>query len=135
MRCDSGEAGAATTTGLRAPRVPAEFIALQDRFLAGALVDEGERPEDVPVRRRSLLEYRALLHRKIAQLDQAFREQGLFDRRQRLRCAWLSQLNALVGRAESLDRLLGLARRQRSVSGVDDPAEYLEQQEATCERG
>ena len=50
MRCVESEAGAHTTTGLRSPRVrvPPEFMALQERFVAGALVDEGEKPADIP---------------------------------------------------------------------------------------
>jgi hypothetical protein len=104
LRCEPGEIGAHTSHGLRARRVPPEFLALQDRFLAGALVDEGEREADVPTRRRAQVEYRAILHRQILMLDAAFQEQGLFDRKQRLRTAWLQQLVALVGRAESVDR-------------------------------
>lgn len=127
-----GEVGAHQSHGLKARRVPPEYLTLQREFLAAALVDEGERPEDVPRRRRALLEYRAVLHRQVAQLDATFQAEGLFDRRGRLRVAWLSQLTGLIGRAESVDRLLGLARRQRSVSVVDDPAEYLANQGPDC---
>ena len=49
--------------------IPPELLALQDSFVAAALVDEGERAEDIPIRRRSLVEYRAVLHRQIIQLD------------------------------------------------------------------
>jgi hypothetical protein len=79
-----------------------------------ALVDEGEREEDIPARRRSQVQYRAVLHRQILMLDAALRVHGVFDRRNKLRVAWLQRLEGLIGRAESVDRFLGLARRQRN---------------------
>jgi hypothetical protein len=93
-----------------------------DAFMVGALVDEGDA-DSVPTRRRSLIEYRARLHRRIVQLDAAFEERGLFDPKGKLRVQWLQRLEGLVTVAKSVDSLLGLARRAKQV---DDTLEsYL----------
>ena len=109
--------------GLRSERteLPPEFAHLAtdiDSFIAGCLVDEGDAA-DVPTRRRSLLNYRARLHRRILQIDAAIELRGLFDKRGKLRLAWLGQLQSLIGAARSLDQLLGLERRQKPVNPLD----------------
>src|SRR5262249_465666 len=53
-------------------------------FEAACLVDEGD-VEDIPVRRRALLNYRARIHRRVLQLDDAIELRGLHDRRGKLR--------------------------------------------------
>jgi hypothetical protein len=80
--------------------------------VAGAVADDGGKDE-VPVRRQSLLDYRARLHRRIVQLDGALEVRGLVDRRNKLRVAWLQMLATLIASARSIDSLLGLERRQR----------------------
>src|SRR5262245_14540453 len=78
--------------GLRAVNLPRELAHLRAEvaeFEAACLVDEGD--DEVPVRRRALLMYRARLHRRILQLDDALELRGLLDRRGKLRDRWLQQ--------------------------------------------
>ena len=99
MRCVESEAGAHTTTGLRSPRVrvPPEFMALQERFVAGALVDEGEKPADIPPAAAPSSSPRAAAHADPDGQSGADGA-GITDdrRRGRLRVAWLTQLTALI---------------------------------------
>jgi hypothetical protein len=74
------------------------------------VMDEGEGPECIPARRRSLLEYRALMHSKILQVNHALDRRGMVDRRGKLRDRWLNQLQSLVSTALAIDRQLGLER-------------------------
>ena len=95
--------------------LPAEI----DRFMAGALADEGDN--DVPTRRRSLIEYRGqIVHRNILKLAFALEARGLTDKRGRLRTIWLQQLGALIDKAIRLDMLLGLSRRAKPVPTLSD---------------
>jgi hypothetical protein len=82
--------------------------------MASVVADEGD-PEDVPARRKSLLEYRGRIHRRIVQLDTALELRGLIDKRGKLRVAWLQQLSSFITTAKSLDQLLGLARKAKRV--------------------
>ena len=77
----------------------------------GLVTDEGDA--EISTRRRSLLEYRARLPRRILQLDDALERYGLFGRRSGLRAAWLRRLESLISTAKALDQFLGLERRQR----------------------
>ncbi len=104
--------------GLHATNVPAEFLSLQTEFLAGAVADDGGVSE-IPTRRMSQLEYRAVLHRKIVQLTAALDTRGIIDPKGRLRVAWLQQLQKLVASAVRVDSLLGLERRSRKVGDLD----------------
>ena len=116
----------ALSTGFYAKTLPPEYVALRDEaraFLEGALVDEGEKPEDVPVRRRSLLEYRARIHRRILQLDAALDLRGMVDKRGKLRATWLQRFESLISTAKAIDSLLGLERRAKQLPGT--PAQYL----------
>jgi hypothetical protein len=61
------------------------------------VIDEAD-PQDVPTRRKALIDYRARLHRRILQLDSALEQRGLLDRRQKLRTQWLQQLGTLIER-------------------------------------
>jgi len=144
LPCTSDEQrGAAETSGLRSKRVPPELLALQEAFLAASLVDEGGEA-DMPIRRRSLLQYRGILHRQILQLDLAFTSRGAYDRHGKMRTLWLTTLSQLIARAESLDKLLGLDRKQRQLP-VPSPRDWVreadgggtatEHEEVTCERG
>ena len=113
---------AAVTHGLHALEVPAEFVHLQvevQEFVANAMVDEGDLTQ-VPTRRLALIEYRARLHRRILQLDAAIELHGLFDKRGRLRVAWLSQLQSLIGAAKGIDSLLGLQKRTKRVPSAHE---------------
>lgn len=108
--------------GLCAAKLPPELAHLEaeaERFLAGSLVDDGD-PRDVPTRRRSQHEYRARLHRRILQIDSALDALGIFDKRGKLRVAWLGKLEGLIGMALRLDASLGLARRARPVPNIGD---------------
>lgn len=122
---------AAKTHALHAA-LPPEFAEIaRAAFLERALTDEGDEP---PTRRRSLIEYRAVLHGQIQLLANAVERFGLFDRRGKLRSAWLSKLESLTNTALSIDRLLGLERRAKRLDGLDlDPASYVEQQEAALD--
>ena len=81
--------------------------------MAGAIRDEGGG--EIATRRKSLLEYRARLHRRIVQLDEAIDGHGLLDRRGRLRTAWLQRLESMMNTAKALDQVLGLAWRPPRV--------------------
>jgi hypothetical protein len=108
---------AAVRHGLRSDRLPPEFAYLReevDAFMADCLSDEGD-PANISCRRRAELEYRARLHRRIAQLDAAIELRGLFDKRGKLRVAWLQQLTSLISSARGIDAMLGLQRRQKRV--------------------
>ena len=113
------------TSTLVAKNLPPDFALLAadvDRFVSGCLVDEDDA-NDVPTRRRALLEYRARVHRRIVLLDAAIERRGLFDGRGQLRALWLQRLEGLINVAARLDAQLGLARRQKRVSFSD----YVEQ--------
>lgn len=128
-----------TTTALHTDRLPPEMAYLLDverEFLIASYADEGvsvdaamsadereRRLLEIPRRRRGQLEYRALLHRRVLQVGHALDVHGLFDRRGKLRAAWLSQLANLISASLSIDRLLGLARHERAPESL---TEYLE---------
>ncbi|MEO8520043.1 MAG: hypothetical protein ABI603_01695 [Acidobacteriota bacterium] len=103
---------------LRTDRLPPEFAHLAEEvaeFCEGSITDDGGL-ENVGRRRQALHEYRARVHRRVAQLDAALEVRGLFDQRGKLRVAWLQQLQQLVNCAKGIDSLLGLERRARDVS-------------------
>lgn len=113
---------AAVRHGLRTDRIPPEFehlVADVEEFVAGCLADEGDEAE-VSTRRRSLLNYRARLHRRIMQLDAAIETQGLFAKDGKLRVAWLQRLEGLIGAAKALDNLLGLHRQMKRVPTLSE---------------
>ena len=106
-------------TGFHAQKqVPEVFrqqeIEVRD-FLEQSLADDGGRDE-IPTRRLSQHQYRAALHRQILRLNAALETHGLFDRRGKLRVAWLSKLESLMREARAFDQSLGLRRRPRDVS-------------------
>ena len=77
-----------------------------ESFVTGVL---GHEPAPAPSPlRRSLLEYRARLHRRILQLDDALERHGLLDSRRRLRGRWLQRLESMINTAKGLDQVLGL---------------------------
>jgi hypothetical protein len=99
-----------------------------EHFRAGQLVDEGQAEADVPARRRAALDNRTTVFKLTAKLTHALDERGMFDKRGKLRVAWLQVLMGLMDRAMRLDALLGLERRQKPV-GLEDwirhaPAEH-----------
>lgn len=131
--------GAAVKTALRAGRahLPEVFSVLESQvreFLEASVADDGGRA-DMPARRLSQHQYRAVLHRQILRLNAALEVHGLFDRRGRLRLAWLGKLESLMREARAIDSLLGLARRasvptleeflagQRDAEEADDGGE------------
>jgi hypothetical protein len=75
----------------------------------------------MPTRRISQHQYRAVLHRQILRLNTALELHGLFDRRGRLRLAWLARLESLMREARAIDGLLCIERR-RTVPTLE---EYL----------
>jgi hypothetical protein len=112
-------------TALRAGRalLPEVFQGLESQvreFFDGSLADDGGRA-DMPTRRVSQHQYRAVVHRQVLRLNTALEVHGLFDRRGRLRLAWLSKLESLMREARAIDGLLGLERRRR----VPTLEEYL----------
>lgn len=116
----AGEVGEATTHGLDAQAWPAELSALRDEvnaFLTASVADDGGESE-VPTRRRSLHEYRARIHRRIVQLDAAIELRGQFDKKGKLRVAWVTKLESLISTARAIDNLLGLERRAKDVGDV-----------------
>ncbi len=134
---DVGTVGAHTTHALRSPRVPPEFIEQEERFLGAALSDEGGE-QDLPARRRSQVQYRAVVHRQILMLDAALRVHGMFDKRRKLRERWLDKLVSLVNTATRIDIALGFERRARAL--VPSPREWVKgagegEEAGTCERG
>jgi hypothetical protein len=111
---------AAVQHALRTDRLPPEFAHLAEEvqaFVEASLVDDGGR-DNVPHRRQSLHAYRARVPRRIVQLDAAIEVRGLFDKRGKLRVAWLQQLQGLIRTAQGIDSLLGLDRRARPVGGL-----------------
>lgn len=111
---------AALTHGLTSDRLPAEFEHLRaevESFLAASIADDGGDSE-IATRRRALHEYRARLHRRILQLDNALDTRGMFDPKGKLREKWLQRLDSLIASARALDSLLGLDRRQRPVPSL-----------------
>lgn len=114
---------AAVTHGLYAAGdVPAEFAHLQAevrQFVADALVDEGDLAQ-IPARRLALIEYRARLHRRIVQLDAVLELRGLTDSSGKLRVAWLQQLQSLMNAAKGIDSLLGLQKRTKKVTSLEE---------------
>jgi len=117
---------AALTTAVHTDRVPAGLEQLHaevERFMAGALADEGGEA-DIPTRRRNLLDLRGhVVYRNILKLAHALDTKGLVDRRGKLRVAWLQQLGALIDRAVRIDAMLGLDRKAKRIEG---PLEWLE---------
>lgn len=119
------------THALSALTLPPELAHLREEiaaYEAASLVDDGNA-DDLPIRRRSLHTYRARVHRRILQLDDAIEIRGLVDRRGRLRVAWLSKLETLIASAVRLDTLLGLERRQKPVQSFAELLNELADQE------
>jgi hypothetical protein len=112
---------AAVSHALRTDRLPEEFAHLADEveaFVSASVSDDGGL-ENVPHRRHSLHNYRARVHRRIVQLDAAIEVRGLFDKRGKLRVAWLQQLQQLINTAKGIDSLLSLDRRPKSVPTLE----------------
>jgi hypothetical protein len=115
--------GAALQHGLHAQhQLPAGLDHLRTEaadFLSQAIADDGD-VTTLSRRRRSLLEYRALIHQKILLLSGTLDSRGIVDPRGRLRDRWLSQFTSLVSTARGLDSLLGLDRRPRQLPSLAD---------------
>ena len=118
---------AASQHALRSDRLPPEFehLAAELAEFADASIADDGGADAITVRRRSLHAYRARVHRRIAQLDGAIEIRGLFDRRGKLRVAWLQQLQGLIRTAQGIDSLLGLERRARKVPTIEEWARDL----------
>ena len=106
---------------LETDRVPATYLEMSAALLEQSITDDGGRSE-IPARRLSQHEYRALVHRKVWQLSDALDARGLFDKRGKLRVAWIQRLEALITLATRIDATLGLERRQRTVAS---PLDYI----------
>ena len=83
-----------------------------------AVQDDGGL-ENIPARRKSLLEYRAELHRRVLQLSHALDKSGIRDGSGKLRVNWLVMLKGLIAECRALDTTLGLSRRERDVDTLD----------------
>jgi hypothetical protein len=94
---DSGAAG------LSVPHDACGFLELSVR-------DDGG-PEDMPVRRASRHQYRAVLHEAIVRVVDALDSGGVVDKEGRLRRSWISSLESLIREARELDATLGLDPR------------------------
>jgi hypothetical protein len=120
------EIGAHTGHALYRPQLPAEWLDLaqqQEEDFAQQITDDGGA-ENIIRNRGNTQENRALVQRRIRQISRALDTFGLFDRKGRLRVPWLTKLESLINTAASLDRLLGLERRQKEVP--DDLSTWLE---------
>jgi hypothetical protein len=100
--------------GLYSQRIPPELIAACRAFCQQSIVEDGGEGE-ITIRRRSWHEKRARIELLIDQLYGAIEEHGLFDKRGKLRVAWLQRLEGLIARAASIDAMLGLERRTKRV--------------------
>lgn len=109
----------ALRTGVQSQTLEHVLREERERFLAASVTDDGGAAE-VPERRRSLHEYRARLHTHIGQVSDAISRHGVFDRRGRLRIAWLQRLEGLIGTARGIDQTLGLERRTRRVASLSE---------------
>lgn len=105
--------------GLTAHDLSGELARQREAFEAASVSDDGGESE-VPTRRRALHEYRARLHGHIGQLSNAIEAHGLFDRRGRLRAAWLQRLEGLIDRARGIDQVLGLGRQSKQIESAAD---------------
>lgn len=109
---------AAVSHGLHARVLPPEVEALLDNvaeFREQSIADDGG-PVEMSRRRRSLHDYRAIVHRNIQLLAVALDRGTLFDDRGRLRVTWISKLESLIATARALDNLLGTERNARDVT-------------------
>jgi hypothetical protein len=110
------------SNGLTVDRLPPELQHLAeqvDEFVLATLADEGDAA-DIPARRKSVLEYRARLHRRILQLDAALELRGLVDSKGKLRVQWLQRLEGLISTALRIDGTLGLERREKRVPSLEE---------------
>jgi hypothetical protein len=95
-----------------------------DRFMVAQLADEGDEPDRLSARRRSLLHHRVfIVERNIRKLAHTLDQKGLVDTKGKLRVAWLQMLGTFIDKAIRLDTLLGLDRRPRKI---ESPIEWLE---------
>jgi hypothetical protein len=87
-----------------------------EQFMAAQLADEGDEPDRLSARRRSLLSHRVfIVERNIAKLAHGLEVKGLCDSKGKLRVAWLQMLGTFIDKAIRLDSMLGLERRARTV--------------------
>jgi hypothetical protein len=87
--------------------------------LAQYVADDGGL-EHVAARRLDTLRNRALVQRRIEQLQLALADNGLFDRRGKLRVGWLTMFDRFVNTAKALDGMLGLERRAKPVETFEE---------------
>ena len=101
--------------GMFAERVSEALVAEREAYEAASIADDGA---DVPVRRASRHRYRARVHIQIEALSNALEHFGLFDKRNRLRTAWLQRLEGLIATAQRLDASLGDERRAKDIGAL-----------------
>jgi len=118
------EHGLRSQTG-NLPPEQAELLEHLRNFYAESISDAGGVSE-TGVRERSTHHNRAIIQRSIHLLAAALETKGLFDKRGKLRIAWLQRLEGLVNTARQLDQLLGLERRQKRLP--QSPTEALLQE-------
>lgn len=86
-----------------------------EQLLAQSIRDAGG-PEAMIARALTAHRNRVHVQVNLDRLAAALNHHGLFDRRGRLRVAWITKLESLTATAIALDRLLGMDRRARSVN-------------------
>jgi hypothetical protein len=95
-----------------------------EAFMSAQLADEGDDPDRLSTRRRSLLSHRVfVVERNIRKLEHGLETKGLVDSKGKLRVAWLQMLATYIDKAMRLDSMLGLSRRPRRL---ESPMEWLE---------
>jgi hypothetical protein len=93
-------------------------------FLELSLSDDGGAA-DMPVRRASRHQYRAVLHEAIVRVVDALDTGGVVDKEGRLRRSWISSLESLIREARALDETLGLEPRPASAKSAAAPVVEL----------
>jgi hypothetical protein len=91
------------------------------RFLAVSIGQDGG-PANMPVRRASRHQYRAVLHEAIVRVADALEAGGIVDTHGRLRRAWITSLESLIREARALDETLGLEGTAERGAAAGDSA-------------
>lgn len=91
------------------------------RLVDQSIADAGGQSE-LSARELTAHQYRGVLHVRILKLQRALELHGEFDKRGRLRRAWIELMDRLITSAVSLDMKLGYARRPRPVDGLSPSA-------------
>jgi hypothetical protein len=119
----TGLSAAYSTPALAA--IEADGAALVEQSIA----DAGGRSELI-AREVAQHEYRGLLHVRIRKLALALETHGDFDKRGRLRGAWIDRLKGLIETARQIDATLGLQRRTKRIDPRERLLQAMQQEDA-----